>query len=488
MNILEYMKDHLLYLDGGMGTQLQAKGMQAGELPERRNLTHPEDVIDIHRRYYDAGSNVVSTNTFGANSLKFSDEELDQIISTAVALARKAAESSNTPQEKFVALDVGPLGRLLMPYGDLEFEKAVDIFAKTVRLGAKYGADLIMIETMNDSYETKAALLAAKENSTLPVFVSNAYGSDGKLMTGSRPAAMIALLEGMRADAIGINCSLGPEQMQGVVEEYLRYSSLPVLVKPNAGLPRCEDDKTCYDVTPERFAELMEQFVRAGVRAIGGCCGTTPAYIDALHCRTSNIIPVPVTEKGQTVISSYTHALEIGKQPITVGEPIGPTTGGASFCDSLRDGDMEDILDIAMDQKSMGVQLLDINVCIPGVDESELLSKVVLELQAILNTPLSFNTADSNALEKALRIYNGKPMINGIDGTDRVMHEIFPLVKKYGGVVICRTEDKNGSLEDTATRDCMVQKIVNVAAQYGIPSKDLIFDTMLNQCFCMAEE
>ena len=244
MRITEYIREHILYLDGGMGTLLQEKGLEPGELPERWNLDRPQIISDIHRAYYDAGSHVVSTNTFGANLLKFSPAELDRVIRAAVENARQAAAGSTGRQPKWVALDVGPTGRMLRPYGDFDFEDAVSVFAETVRLGVKYGVDLILIETMNDSYETKAALLAAKENSDLPVFVSNAYGEDGKLMTGADPAAMVAMLEGMGADAIGVNCSLGPRALEGVVEDYLACASVPVLFKPNAGLPKVEEGRT----------------------------------------------------------------------------------------------------------------------------------------------------------------------------------------------------------------------------------------------------
>ena len=271
MKILDYLKQNILYLDGGMGTLLQAEGLMAGEHPERWNITHPEIIQRIHRSYYDAGSNVVSTNTFGANMLKFSHDELDAIICAAVENAKAARTTTKNKSEKFIALDIGPSGKLLKPYGDLDFEDAVALFAETVKLGVKYGVDLIYIETMNDSYETKAALLAAKENSDLPVFVSNAYGSDSRLMTGASPAAMVAMLEGMGADAIGVNCSLGPREVAPVVEEILRYSSLPVILKPNAGLPEVKDGKTVYNVSPDEFADEVKKLVQKGVRICGGC-------------------------------------------------------------------------------------------------------------------------------------------------------------------------------------------------------------------------
>ena len=315
MNILDYMKDHFLFLDGGMGTLLQEAGLQPGELPERWNVTHPEEIIRIQKSYYDAGSNVVLSNTFGANGLKFDDEELETLVTAAVKNAREAAQRSTGTQEKFVALDIGPLGKLLKPYGDYEFEDAVAMYSKTVRYGVAAGVDLVFIETMNDSYDTKAALLAVKENTDLPVFVSNAYGSDGKLMTGASPAAMVAMLEGMHADAIGANCSLGPDQLVGVVEEYLEYASVPVLLKPNAGLPRSENGKTVYDVFPPEFSESVGKLLEKGVRIAGGCCGTTPDYIRAVVEKSKAITPVPVTKKNLSLVSSYTHAVSFGGSP-----------------------------------------------------------------------------------------------------------------------------------------------------------------------------
>ena len=272
MKFSEFLKNNLVYLDGGMGTLLQERGLMPGEYPEMWNISHPEVIRDIHKSYFDAGSNVVSTNTFGASSLKFSDSELDEIIKAAFENAKAARDLSINQNEKFIALDVGPLGKLLRPYGDLDFEDAVAIFAKTVKLGVKYGADLIIIETMNDSYETKAALLAAKENSTLPVIVTNAYGEDGKLMTGASPEAMALLLEGMGADAIGANCSLGPKELSGVMERLLKYSSVPVVMKPNAGLPRVSDGKTVFDLslTSERIRGGFRHFVDFGIIFLRG--------------------------------------------------------------------------------------------------------------------------------------------------------------------------------------------------------------------------
>ncbi|MGN1451948.1 MAG: homocysteine S-methyltransferase family protein, partial [Eubacteriales bacterium] len=335
MKVTEYIKSNITFLDGGMGTLLQEQGLFPGELPETWNLSHPKIITEIHRSYFDAGCNIVNTNTFGANSLKFSSGELDEIIKAAIKNARTAISESSGPQRKWVALDIGPTGRMLKPYGDLAFEDAVSVFAETVRLGVKYGADLIFIETMNDSYETKAALLAAKENSDLPVFVSNAFGDDGKLMTGANPAALAAMLEGMGADAIGVNCSLGPKALAGVVMEYLKYSSVPVILKPNAGLPRVTGGKTVYDVPPRAFAEETAALVRRGVRAVGGCCGTTPEYIREIVNACSEIAPLPIEDKRITSVSSYTHAVVFGDGPVLIGERINPT-GKKRLKEALR--------------------------------------------------------------------------------------------------------------------------------------------------------
>lgn len=477
MNILEFLKDNFVILDGGMGTLLQEAGLQPGELPERWNVSHPEEIVRIQKAYFDAGSNVVLANTFGANSLKFEEEELQTLIRAAIANARKAAAESAGTQEKFVALDIGPIGKLLKPYGDYEFEDAVSVYAKTVRIGTEAGADLIFIETMNDSYDTKAALLAAKENSGLPVFVSNAYGSDGKLMTGASPAAMVAMLEGMHADAIGANCSLGPEQLIGVIEEYLEYASVPVLLKPNAGLPRSENGKTVYDVTPPDFAESVEKLLKKGVRITGGCCGTTPEFIKAVSEKAKNLSPLPLTEKNRSLVSSYTHAVEFGGAPVLIGERINPT-GKKRFQQALREEDMDYILNEALRQQDAGVHVLDVNVGLPEIDEPALLEKVTKELQAVTDLPLQIDTTDTVAMEAALRCYNGKAMVNSVNGKAEVMESVFPLVAKYGGFVVALTLDEDGIPESAEKRVKIAEKIIEKAAEYGIKTKDLIFDPL----------
>ena len=477
MKILDRLKKGLLYLDGGMGTLLQERGLAAGEYPERWNLSHPDVITDIHRAYYDAGSNIVCANTFGANLLKFSKDELDAIIRAAFENARAAKALSANSQDKFIALDIGPSGKLLKPYGDFDFEDAVALFAETVKLGVKHGADLIFIETMNDSYETKAALLAARENSSLPVFVSNAYGSDGRLMTGASPAAMVAMLEGMGADAIGANCSLGPRQISSVVDELLKYASVPVILKPNAGLPEIRDGKTVFDVSADEFADEVSRLVKKGVSICGGCCGTTPDYIKALVARTAQIKPLPATSKDITLVSSYTHAIDFSKAPILIGERINPT-GKKRFKQALRDNDIDFILKEGLDQEALGAHILDVNVGLPEIDEAAMLKRVVCELQAVCALPLQIDTADTSAMEAALRRYNGKAMINSVSGKEESMRKVFPLVKKYGGVVVALTLDEGGIPDTAEGRVEIAKNILAVANEYGIEKKDIIFDTL----------
>ena len=477
MNFKDYLKNHIVYLDGGIGTLLQAGGLKPGEYPERWNLSHHDVIIDIHKAYFDAGSNVVCTNTFGANCLKFADDELEQIIKAAVANAKKAREQSVQKGEKFIALDIGPSGKLLKPLGDLDFEDAVNVFSKSVKFGVKYGVDLIIIETMNDSYETKAALLAAKENSNLPVIVSNAYGEDGKLMTGAAPAAMVAMLEGMGADAIGANCSLGPRQLRGVAEELLQKASVPVILKPNAGLPKSINGKTVFDVTVDEFSDEVAALVKKGVRVVGGCCGTTPEYIASLYSKTSELAPVPIADKKITVVSSYTHAIEFGESPILIGERINPT-GKKRFKQALLENDIDYILSEGVNQQEKGVHILDVNVGLPDIDEVQMLKNTVCELQAIIDLPLQIDTSNIAAMEEALRRYNGKAMINSVNGKRESMEAIFPLVKKYGGLVVALTLDESGIPDTAQGRVKIAENILKVANEYGIDKKDIIFDTL----------
>ncbi len=477
MDIRDFIKNNIIVLDGGMGTLLQKEGLAAGEYPERWNITHADVVRKIHLDYFNAGSNVVNANTFGANCLKFSLSELEGIVSAAMKNAQEAREASSYGGSKYIALDIGPTGKMLKPFGNLDFEEAVSVFAETVKLGVKYGADLIFIETMNDSYETKAAVLAAKENSTLPIFVSNAYGEDGKLMTGASPSAMAAMLEGLGVDAIGANCSLGPKQLRGVVEELLRSCSVPVILKPNAGLPKIVDGMTVYDVEPDEFASEILAAVESGVRIAGGCCGTTPAYIESVYRSLCGTAVPDIREKNISCVSSYTHSVEFGKAPVLIGERINPT-GKKRFKQALRENDMDYILGEGIAQQEKGVHLLDVNVGLPEIDERDMLRRAVIELQAVIDLPLQIDTADADAMEAALRVYNGKPMINSVNGKEESMRAIFPLVKKYGGLVVALTLDENGIPNTAEGRFKIAEKILRIADEYGIAKKDIIFDTL----------
>ena len=477
MNFSDFLKHNIVILDGGMGTLLQERGLAPGEQPERWGLTHAAEVRAIHRAYFEAGCHVVNTNTFGANLLRYTAAELDAVIAAAVENARAAAAEAEAPQEKFVALDIGPCGRLLRPYGDLDFEEAVSLFRETVRRGVAAGVDLIMIETMNDSYETKAALLAAREESDLPVMVSNAYGEDGKLMTGATPAAMAALLEGMGACAIGANCSLGPKELTPVIEELLATTSLPVLLKPNAGLPTVQGGRTVYHVPAEEFAEEVAALVGRGVRAAGGCCGTTPAYIRALCDRLAGQAPVILPPRRDTLVSSYTHALRFGDMPLLIGERINPT-GKKRLKQALLEGDIDYILGEGVRQQEAGVQLLDVNVGLPGIDETAVLTRAVCELQAIIDLPLVIDTSDPAAMEAALRRANGKPLLNSVNGKEESLRAVLPLMKKYGAAAIALTLDEEGIPPTAEGRVAIARRIIAAAESYGIDRKELIFDTL----------
>lgn len=477
MDFLTYLQNNVVILDGGMGTLLQSQGLCAGERPETWNITHPDIIVDIHKSYYDAGSNVVCTNTFGANLLKFSKEELDLIIKSAVDNAKKARDLSATSHEKFIALDIGPSGKLLKPFGELDFEDAVSLFRETVKIGVKYGVDLVIIETMNDSFETKAALLAVKENCSLPVIVSNAYGEDGKLMTGATPEAMVFLLEGMGADVIGANCSLGPRQLAPIVEKLLENASVPVVLKANAGLPKTVDGKTVFDIGAEEFASEVLPLVSKGVRVVGGCCGTTPDYIRKLSQRLDNFSPVKITKKDITAVTSFSHAVKFLEKPILIGERINPT-GKKRFKQALLENDIDYILTEGVNQEERGVDILDVNVGLPDIDEASVLETVVSELQTVVNLPLQIDTSNPVAMEKALRRYNGCAMINSVNGKKESMEKIFPLVKKYGGVVVALTLDENGIPDTAVGRVDIARKIISCAKEYGIDKKNIVFDTL----------
>ncbi|MBP3871430.1 MAG: homocysteine S-methyltransferase family protein [Faecalicoccus sp.] len=462
-----------LFCDGAAGTILQAKNLKGGELPETWNLTRPDDILDLYCGYLNVGSNIFNTNTFGANSLKF-PFQLKEIVEAAIDLAKEARVRCNR-EDAYIALDIGPTGKLLQPMGDLPFEMAVKIFSETIKIGAARGVDLILIETMSDSLETKAAILAAKETCDLPIFVTNIYDARGKLLTGGSVESTVAMLEGLGVDALGVNCGLGPEQMIPIVKKLTEVSSIPIIVNPNAGLPRTENGKTIYDVTPEQFAATMSQIADMGVQVVGGCCGTTPEHIRQLIDIVKKKEFKPNSKKNRTFVSSYSQAVEIGVKPVIIGERINPT-GKKLFKQALRDHNIEYIVAQGLSQEDAGAHILDVNVGLPEIDEVEMMETVVTRLQSVTGLPLQIDTSDIHAMEKGMRIYNGKPMINSVNGKKESMDAIFPLVKKYGGVVVALLLDENGIPDDDEGRIQIAKKIYQTADEYGIDHKDIVFD------------
>ncbi len=477
MNVLDYIKDNITYLDGGTGTMLQEKGLKSGEPTELWNISHKQDIIELHKSYFDAGSNIITTNTFGVNSLKYDDKTLNELIVSAVDNANTALKLSKNKQQKFIAFDLGPTGRLLKPLGDLDFEDAVEIFAENVRIANKLKIDLFVIETMNDSLETKAAVLAVKENSNLPVFVYNAYSENEKLMTGATPEVMVSMLEGLGVDVIGVNCSLGPNKLKNVIKRILNVSSVPIAFKPNAGLPEDINGKTVFNVSPEEFSAVIADTVKCGVGLVGGCCGTTPEYIKCLKEKTKDLKKIKETEKDITVVSSYMSAVTFSDSPILIGERINPT-GKKRFKQALIENDIGYILNEGINQQEKGCHILDVNVGIPDIDEQEMLPKTVTALQEVCTVPLQIDTSNPVAMEKAMRIYNGKPMINSVNGKKESMEAIFPLAEKYGGVIVALTLDENGIPEKAEDRFSIAEKILKTAESYGISKKDIVFDTL----------
>lgn len=478
--ILDRLGKELLFFDGGMGTLLQAEGLKPGELPETWNIMHADVITDIHRQYIESGSDIVLTNTFGANALKFHDEtcSLQEIVRTAVIHAKTAAALAETGgREIYTALDVGPTGKLLRPMGDLDFEDAYEAFGEVMRCGAEAGADLIHIETMSDTYELKAAVLAAKENTSLPVFVTTIFDERGKLLTGADVPAVVALLEGLRVDALGINCGLGPVQMLPVFEQILQYTSLPIIVKPNAGLPKQVRGETYYDVLPREFAATMREIVSQGAAIVGGCCGTTPEHIREMTEICRGMPLKPIAEKNITMVSSYGQSVCFGQGSKIIGERINPT-GKKRFKQALKEHDIDYILKEGITQQDLGAHILDVNVGLPDIDETAVMVEVVEELQSVTNLPLQIDTVDAKAMEAALRIYNGKPMVNSVSGKQESMDVVFPLMQKYGGVVIGLTLDETGIPKTAEERVAVARKIIKEAKKYGIQKKDIVIDVL----------
>lgn len=482
--LLERLGKELLFFDGGTGTLLQEKGLKPGELPEVWNLLHKEEMVDIHRQYYEAGSDIVLSNTFGANALKFhsTDYDLKDIVTAAVANVREAARLGvHDGREVFAGLDIGPTGKLLKPMGDLSFADAYAAFREVAVMGEEAGADLIHIETMSDTYEVKAAVLAAKENTGLPVFATMIFDEKGKLLTGGDVPSVVAMLEGLRVDALGINCGMGPTQMLPVLDEILSVASVPVIVKPNAGLPKQKNGQVYYDVRPEEFAEVMVRIVKKGACLVGGCCGTTPGHIREMvrQVKAEEPFPacIPPVRKNHTIVSSYGKAVFFGERPVIIGERINPT-GKKKFKQALKDHDLDYILKEGISQQDNGAHILDVNVGLPDIDEKAVMVEVIKELQSVSSLPLQIDTVDEKAMEAAMRIYNGKPMVNSVNGKQEEMDKVFPLIKKYGGVVVALTIDEDGIPDTAEGRVRVAGKIIGEAEKYGIDRKDIVIDVL----------
>ncbi|MBR4541559.1 MAG: homocysteine S-methyltransferase family protein [Lachnospiraceae bacterium] len=509
----------LLFSDGAMGTLLQAEGMKGGEIPETWNITHPEVLTGIHTRYLNAGSNIITANTFGANKYKLEhcEYDLDTLIGKGIELVRiaidkfeKESNSVYARKPHFAALDVGPLGKLLKPIGNVSFDEAEAAYTEIVKAGVKAGADLLFFETFTDLYDLKAAIIAAKENSDLPLFVSVAPDENGRLLTGGDLEAYVALVEGLGVDVLGMNCGFGPKQFLKFLPVITKVCSTPIIVQPNAGLPKVVNGVTTFDVGPEEFSADELELVKGGAAIVGGCCGSTPEHINAAirmcesslgrpvtdtgcnsdtdnsstHCDSSSvrcghqgILLDPVAPKNLTVISSYTHAVYFGDKPLLIGERINPT-GKKALKQALRDKDINYIINEAIAEEEAGSDILDVNVGLPEIDECEMMETAIEEITAISTLPLQIDTSDIKTMERALRIYNGKPLLNSVNGKQESMEAVLPLAKKYGAAVVALTLDESGIPETADERVAIAEKIINKAKEYGIDKKDLIFDSL----------
>lgn len=472
--MLEKFRNSFLVFDGAMGTMLQEFGLKAGEYPETYNIERPEIIFDIHKQYIKAGADIITANTFGANRYKLKKTKycVNEIITNGLTIARKAAKN------KYIALDIGPIGTMLSPIGTLSFEEAYDIFKEQVVIGEKCGADLILIETMSDLYEAKAAILAAKENSSLPVFCTMTFSDNKRTFTGTDPITMVNVLEGLGVDALGVNCSVGPKEIQNIVDEILKYASVPVIVQPNAGLPKIIDGNTVFDLTKDEFSDEIEKMAKKGVSICGGCCGTNPEFIKEVKVRLKSMALNRPTPKRLTCTCSSTKTVVIGQEVKVIGERINPT-GKIKFKEALKENNIDLIIKEAILQKESGSDILDINMGLLEIDEKEMMKRVVSELQGIIDTPLQIDSMKKDVIETAVRIYNGKPIINSVNGKKSSMEAIFPIVKKYGALVIGLTLDEDGIPKTAQKRLKIAEKIILNAKKYGIPEESILIDPIV---------
>ncbi|MBQ3553274.1 MAG: homocysteine S-methyltransferase family protein [Clostridia bacterium] len=471
-DLLKKLGTELLFFDGAFGTELQKKGLKLGEIPETLNITRPEVVREIHESYRRAGADILAANTFGANRLKLAktDYSVSEVVTSALSIAKDVIK-----EDGYVALDVGPLGELLAPVGTLSAEDAYDIFREIMVLGEQNGADLILIETMTDVSELKTALLAAKENTSLPVFCSMSFEENGRTFMGTSVSAMALTLEAL-CDAIGINCSLGPKEILPLAEELAKYTKKPIFVQPNAGLPHVENGVTCFDVSADEFSELMLLYQNIGVCAFGGCCGTTPAHIEKIVEKLKGLTPIVRHPEGQTRLCSATKTVTVDSVRV-IGERINPT-GKKRLKEALKDKDMDYILRQALEQQEAGAEILDVNVGLPEIDEKAMMAEVITALQTVTDLPLQIDSTKAEVIEAGLRACSGKPIVNSVNGEDKVLDEILPLVKKYGALVLGLTLDENGIPKKAEDRVKIAEKILNRALSYGIPKEDVLIDCL----------
>lgn len=472
MDIQKLLQQGILIFDGAMGTMLQNNGLPTGELPEKYNITHPEVVRKIHTEYVQAGSQVISTNTFQANPLKIKGEiSFQEAIVSGVSLAKLAGAP-------YVALDIGPLGQLMEPMGTLSFEEAYQLFAQQMIVGEQAGADCILLETFSDLLEMKAAILAAKENTSLPVLCSLTYQQDGRTFLGCDPLTATLTLQGLGIDAFGVNCSLGPYELTGIVEKILEYSQIPVMVQANAGLPRIEGERTLYDITATEYGEAVGKLIEMGVGIVGGCCGTTPEYIRQLHQRYSNHSYVPPVPRLVTGVTSGSQSVILDDGIAVIGERINPT-GKKKLKEALRNNQLDYVVGEAIDQTEAGSDILDVNVGLPEIDEPAVLCKVIQAVQSVSGLPLQIDSSDPTAIEAGVRVYNGRPLINSVNGKQESMQRIFPIAKKYGAAVVCLTLDETGIPATAEGRFQIAKKILDTAISYGLRKEDLVIDCLV---------
>lgn len=467
-----FNQKRILLLDGAMGTMLQKSGLRLGERPDLVSITHPEVVQAVHRAYIDAGSDLIASNTFGANAKKLEGcgYTLEQVITAGITVAKQAAAGTNAR----VMLDVGPIGELLEPAGALKFEEAYEIFRQVMVAGWQAGADAILVETMTDLYELKAAILAAKENTPLPILTSMTFEAGGRTFTGCTVEALAMLAEGMGVDGVGINCSLGPAEIYPLAEQLCKATNLPVFVKPNAGLP---DPATgTYDIDPQQFCEALVRYRELGVSAVGGCCGTTPEYIAQLHKAFCNTTPVQHDPVHYSAVCTPTRTVNIDTVRV-IGERINPT-GKKRFKEALHNGDMDYILTQATEQAAAGAEILDVNVGLPGLDEKEMMVRAVKAVQSVCDLPLQLDSTRADVLEAGLRVYNGKPIVNSVNAEQAVLDRILPICKKYGAAVVGLTLDESGIPSKAEQRYALAEKIVLAAEQAGIPRTDVFIDCL----------